>query len=168
MVHTGFVTGSDYPGLPSIDINSPTFGIGGVAKLHLGRHLRAGFEGYFSNAPIRDVVESGSYNKLFWTGAVVDWIWRNEKISPYAGLTVGGGVETAHYILEGDKADWAPDMVVYRKQPFFALDPFVGVEYAVGKALHLTLKADWLLAINSEGLNRPHGPRLYFGVVFVR
>ena len=32
--------------------------------------------------------------------------------------------------------------------------------------LNLTLKADWLLAINSDGLNRPMGPRIYFGFIF--
>ena len=32
--------------------------------------------------------------------------------------------------------------------------------------LRLTLKADWMLAINSDGLNRPMGPRVYFGFIF--
>jgi len=76
-------------------------------------------------------------------------------------------METALYMFEGDKYDWEPEgNVVLHKQPFFALDPFVGVEYAVGKALRLTLKADWMIAINSNGLNRPIGPRIYFGFIF--
>ena len=50
--------------------------------------------------------------------------------------------------------------------PFYAADPFVGVEYAVGEALRLTLKADWLLAVRKDGINRPMGPRLYFGFIF--
>ena len=75
--------------------------------------------------------------------------------------------ETAFYMFEGDKHDWTPEtFTVFHKQPFFALDPFCGVEYKVGEALHLTLKADWLLGINSDGLNRPMGPRIYFGFIF--
>ena len=76
-------------------------------------------------------------------------------------------METAYYMFEGDKHDWLPEVsAVFRKQPFFALDPFVGCDFAVGEALRLTLKADWLMAINNEGLNKPLGPRLYFGVIF--
>jgi hypothetical protein len=50
--------------------------------------------------------------------------------------------------------------------PFLAVDPFVGLEYAAGEALNLTIKADWLLGFNSDGLNRPMGPRVYFGFIF--
>jgi hypothetical protein len=76
-------------------------------------------------------------------------------------------METSFFMFAGDKHDWVPEgMTVLHKQPFFAIDPYVGVEYAVGKALRLTLKADWMLAINSDGLNRPMGPRVYFGFIF--
>ena len=76
-------------------------------------------------------------------------------------------METAFYIFEGDKHDWIPEAnAVYNKQPFFAVDPFVGVDYAVGEALRITLKADCLLAIRKSGLNRPIGPRIYFGFIF--
>ena len=165
MVHSGYQYGGDNPF--GVDISSPTFGIGGCAKLHLTDHFRTGFEGYFSTAPIRKVVESGSHNKLFWTGLLADWFWQHGKLIPYIGTTLGGGMETAFLMFEGDKHDWTPEgMTVLHKQPFFAIDPYVGVEYAVGKALRLTLKADWMLAINSDGLNRPMGPRVYFGFIF--
>ena len=165
MVHSGYQYGCDNPF--GVDISSPTFGIGGCAKLHLTDHFRTGFEGYFSTAPIRKVVESGSHNKLFWTGLLADWFWQHGKLIPYIGTTLGGGMETSFLMFEGDKHDWAPEgMTVLHKQPFFAIDPYVGVEYAVGKALRLTLKADWMLAINSDGLNRPMGPRVYFGFIF--
>ena len=55
---------------------------------------------------------------------------------------------------------------VFNKQPFFAVDPFLGCDMAVGEALRLTLKVDWLMAIRSTGLNRPLGPRVYFGFIF--
>ena len=165
MVHGGYQYGGDNP--YGLSISSFTYGIGGCAKLQFTKHLRAGFEGYFSTAPLSRGVESGSHNKLFWTGALVDWFWKCGKFYPYIGATIGGGMETALYMFQGDKHDWkAEEMVVLHKQPFFAFDPCVGVEYAVGKALRLTLKADWMIAINSDGLNRPIGPRFYFGFIF--
>lgn len=165
MVHSGYQFGGDNP--YNLNISSPTFGIGGCAKIHLTKHFRTGFEGYFSTAPIRKEVASGSHNKLFWTGLLADWYWKKGKVIPYIGATFGGGMETSFYLFEGDKHDWDIEQKsVLHKQPFFALDPYVGVEYAVGEALRLTLKADWLLAINSDGLNRPMGPRVYFGFIF--
>ena len=165
MIHTGWLFGGDNP--YGLDFNNATFGMGGCAKLHITKHFRTGFEGYFSSAPIRKGVESGSHNKMFWTGALADWFWQCGRFIPYIGATAGGGMETAFYMFEGDKHDWLPEgKAVFHKQPFFALDPYAGVEYAVGKALRLTLKADWLIAINSDGLNRPLGPRIYFGVIF--
>lgn len=165
MVNAGYLFGSDNP--YNLDISSVTLGMGGCAKLHFSDHFRAGFEGYFSSAPLRDGVESGSHNKVFWTGVLADFFCKRGKFVPYAGLTVGGGMETAFYMFEGDKHDWLPEpMAVLHKQPFFAIDPYTGVEYKVGRALRLTLKADWLLAINSDGFNMPMGPRFYFGCIF--
>ena len=165
MVHSGYQYGCDNPF--GLDISAPTFGIGGCAKLHLSDHFRTGFEGYFSTAPIRQGVESGSHNKLFWTGVLADLFWQRGKFVPYIGTTLGGGMETAFLMFEGDKHDWTPEgMTVLHKQPFFAIAPYVGIEYAVGAALRLTLKADWMLALNSDGLNKPMGPRIYFGLIF--
>ena len=169
MVHTGYVFGADAPSIYNVRISNATFGMGGCAKLHFTKHFRAGFEGYFSTAPMHRGMQSGSHNKVFWTGALADWFWQKGKFIPYVGVTVGGGMETAFYMFDGNKYDWEPiDNAVLHKQPFFALDPYAGVEYAVGKALRLTMKADWLIAINSDGFNRPTGPRLYFGVIFAR
>lgn len=165
MVHTGYQFGGDNP--YNLIISSPTFGIGGCAKIHFTKHFRAGFEGYFSTAPIRKDVQSGSHNKLFWIGALADWYWQKGKFVPYIGACLGGGMETSFYMFQGDKHDWEIEQKsVLHKQPFFVIDPYIGIEYAVGKALRLTLKADWLLALNSGGLNRPMGPRIYFGFIF--
>lgn len=165
MLHTGYQFGGDNP--YNLSISSPTFGIGGCAKIHFTNHFRTGFEGYFSTAPIHKGVQSGSHNKLFWTGVLADWFWQKGKLIPYIGATVGGGMETSFYMFEGDKYDWELESkAVLHKQPIFVVDPYVGIEYAVGKALRLTLKADWLLAFNSDGLNKPMGPRIYFGCIF--
>ena len=56
MVHTGYQYGGDNPF--NLDISDPTFGIGGCAKLHLSKHFRAGFEGYFSTAQLSKNVQS--------------------------------------------------------------------------------------------------------------
>lgn len=165
MVHTGFLSGGDSP--LGYSPSGPTFGIGGAARVHLGKRLRVGFEGYFSNMGIDEApLSSGSFNKLFWTGILADTHWKCGKFYPYIGATIGGGMETTFY-MQGDKTDWIPEASsVYNKMPFFMVDPFVGVEYSVGAALRLTLKADWILAFNEGGLNRPMGPRLYFGFIF--
>ena len=105
MVHTGYQFGCDNP--YNLNISSPTFGLGGCAKLHFTKHFRAGFEGYFSTAPVRNGVESGSHNKIFWTGVLADWFWKYGKFTPYVGITLGGGMETAFYMFVGDKHDWA-------------------------------------------------------------
>lgn len=161
-VHTGYQSGGDNP--YAYEPSGATFGIGGLVKLQFGKHFRLGAEGYFSSMGL---MKNGSFNKLFWSGPLCDWVWKCGKFYPYIGATVGGGMETAYYMFEGDKNDWLPETeAVFHKQPFFAADPFVGVEYAVGKAFRLSLKADWLLAFNSEGLNRPMGPRIYFGFIF--
>jgi hypothetical protein len=68
----------------------------------------------------------------------------------------------------GNKHDWQTDDIVYRKQPYGYVDPYVGVSYAAGGIIRLTLKADWMLAFNSDGLNRPFGPRIYVGILFSR
>ena len=164
MVHGGFLYGGDNP--YEFNPKGATFGIGGVAKIQFSKHLRAGFEGYFSTMPLRNHVKKGSHNKVFWSGALADCFWKIGRFYPYIGATVGGGMETSCYIFEGDIRDWEVDATVYRKQPFLAVNPFVGCDFAVGEALRLTLKADWLMAINSEGLNKPLGPRVYFGVIF--
>ena len=165
MVHTGYLWGGD--GMLEYSPQGPTFGIGGVARAHLTEHLRTGFEGYFSNMGLDQNVASGSYNKLFWVGALFDCFWKSGKCYPYVGTSIGGGSETAFYMFEGNQNDWLPEAnVVLHKQPFLAIDPFIGCDFAVTDGLRLTVKADWLMAINSDGLNRPLGPRVYFGFIF--
>lgn len=167
MAHTGYMSGGDNPF--GFNPQGMTFGLGGCAKLHFTDHFRAGFEGYFSNVGLKEKsgFQSGSHNKVFWAGALAEWFRKCDRFTPFAGAGTGGGMETSCYILAGDKHDWMPEgSAIYRKQPFFYVDPYIGTEYKVGGALRLIMKADWLLAINSEGLNRPQGPRIYFGVIF--
>ena len=85
------------------------------------KHIRTGFEGYFSTLGLNKGLAKGSHNKVFWAGAL---------------------------------------NAILNKQPFFAADPFIGCDMAIGTALRLTVKMDWLLAIRKTGLNMPHGPRI--------
>lgn len=165
MLHCGYLYGGDNP--YNYTPNGLTFGIGGVARLHITEHFRTGVEGYVSTLDLKKDLVKGSHNKLFWTGVLADWYWKAGRFYPYIGATVGGGMETAYYMFEGDSNDWLPEAnAVFNKQPFFAVDPFVGCDMAVGDALRLTLKVDWLMAIRQTGLNRPLGPRVYFGFIF--
>ena len=167
MVHTGYQFGGDNP--RDYQPNGVTFGLGGVAKVQLTKHFRAGAEGYFSSVDLTQDVMSGSHNKIFWAGALVDWFCKRGRFYPYAGISVGGGMETSLYMFQGNTNDWEPETeIIYRKQPFAYVDPFVGCDFAAGKAIRFTVKADWLLAFNNEGLNKPLGPRIYFGIIFAR
>lgn len=70
MVHTGYQSGGDNP--YHYNPKGATFGIGGVARLHLSDHFRTGFEGYFSTLGLKSDLVKGSHNKLFWTGVLAD------------------------------------------------------------------------------------------------
>ncbi len=165
MIHSGYQTGCDNPF--GYNMQGVTFGIGGVARLHLTNHFRTGFEGYVSTLGLKHDIAKGSHNKLFWTGLLADWYWQKGKFFPYIGVTVGGGMETSYLMFEGSSNDWQPEeSAVFRKSGFIAVDPFVGCDIALSDAVRLTFKMDWLLAIRKDGLNRPYGPRLYVGFIF--
>lgn len=166
MLHSGYQFGADNP--IGVNPKGATFGMGGVAKLQFTKHFRTGFEGYFSSVGLKKDVLKGSFNKIFWAGAIADWFWKCDRFYPYVGVGVGGGMETSLYMLDGNKSDWVEDDIVYRKQPYGYVDPYVGVSYAVGGIIRLTLRTDWMVAVNNEGLNRPLGPRIYFGILFSR
>ena len=55
--------------------------------------------------------------------------------------------------------------------PFMGYFSTLGLKKDLVKGSHNKLfwtgvLADWLMAIRSTGLNRPHGPRFYFGFIF--
>ncbi|MBO5890402.1 MAG: hypothetical protein J6Q28_03110 [Alistipes sp.] len=165
MIHSGYQVGCDNPF--GYNLKGATFGIGGVARLHLTDHFRTGFEGYVSTLGLREGVAKGSHNKIFWTGLLADWYWQKGRFYPYVGATVGGGMETTYLMFEGDSGDWKPEPnAVFRKSGFVAVDPFVGCDIALGEAVRVTVKMDWLLAMRKSGLNSPTGPRLYVGFIF--
>ena len=165
MLHSGYLSGCDNP--RGYNMQGTTFGIGGVARLHLTDHFRTGFEGYVSTMALKRDIAKGSHNKIFWTGLLADWYWQKGKFYPYLGVTVGGGMETSYLMFDGSSSDWQSEGdAVFRKEGFVAVDPFIGCDIALGEAVRLTFKTDWLFAIRKAGLNKPYGPRLYIGFIF--
>ena len=161
MVHTGYLQGN----LDAIGYKAKgmPMGIGGVARLHLGEYFRLGGEGYISTLSQRD---NGSYLKYGWGGLLADFYTVMGKFQPYAGLTLGGGAMTTLLMMEEQASPWAPiDGTHYHKQGFIAIDPFIGCDFIVSGPMHLTLKVDYLCALNDSRL-LPHGPRIYFGFLF--
>lgn len=161
MVHSGYQSG----GLDAIGYQAKgaPLGIGGVVRLHLGKHFRLGSEGYVSTLKQR---HNGSYLKYGWGGLLADFYAVLGRLQPYAGLTIGGGAMTTLLMSEEPESPWAPvNETYFHKQGFLAIDPFVGCDFIVAGPMHLTLKVDYLCPISGSKL-LPHGPRVYFGFLF--
>lgn len=160
MVHTGYLIDN----IPALDYKASgmSFGLGGVLRFHIGDHVRLGGEGYVSTLPQK---RNGSYVRMGWGGVVADFYWPIKRWAPYAGLCVGGGKTSTLLVLDGSDSDWESETnAVVHKEPFFFVNPYLGVEFALTEAVHLTLKADHLFPFKGEAV--PKGVRVYFGFVF--
>jgi len=161
MLHTGFLCGNIEP--LGYQASGMPFGVGGVARYHLDKHWRIGGEGYVSTL---SQMGNGSYVRYGWGGLLGDFYWILGKVMPYAGLTLGGGATTDLLIMEGPEEEWGPvKESYYHRQGFFAIDPYVGCDFILSSAIHLTMKLDFLVGIGKD-LQMPTGPRLYFGIIF--
>lgn len=162
MLHAGYLNGNIAP--LSYQANGITKGIGGLIRIKLGNHWRIGTEGYTSSM---GQLDNGSYVKTFWAGLLTDYTWTWGRFAPYVGITIGGGTVTDFLMFEGDKKDWEPEGKAYfHKDPFVAIDPFIGCDYIVNESLHLTLKIDYLNGVGGKDLYMPTGPRAYVGFIF--
>lgn len=162
MVHAGYLRGN----LEQIgyDAKGVPVGLGGVIRLHLGKHFRVGGEGYVSNL---GQLKNGSKLKYGWGGILADAYMNIGRLRPYVGVTVGGGAMTTLLMTEKPSEDWAQiNGTYYNKQGFLAVDPFVGFDISVIGPMHITLKADYLLPVGAGFEMLPHGPRVYFGFIF--
>lgn len=165
MLHAGYVSKTIKP----VDFKAEciTKGIGGAIRFHFGKHYRLGTEGYVSTLSLNKDLSKGSYMKTFWAGLTNDFYWQFGKFMPYAGLSVGGGTLTDCFIFEGDNHDWNPESkVLINKTAFIAIDPYIGCDYCLTDALHLTFKIDFLNGFNNSELYLPIGPRFYIGAIF--
>ena len=173
MVHSGYLQSKDFTiatnnghSLQSLQAKGVPFGIGGAAKVHLGKHLRVGGEGYVSNL---NYGEHNSVVSLSYGGVLVDCVWQNKRFSPYVGVLFGGGSTQNTTLFAPTYDDFiAEGNVSYRKNSFLALSPFVGIEYALNDKIRLTLKADYLLNLNNPSADLPNGVRVFVGFMFYR
>lgn len=173
MVHSGYLQSQEFnittnngQNPQNLQAKGVPFGIGGAAKVHLGKYLRVGGEGYVSN------LNYGEYNSIFnlsYGGVLVDCIWQNKRFSPYIGVLFGGGSTQNTTLFASTPDDFiAEENVSYRKNSFLALTPFVGVEYALNDKIRLTLKADYLVNLNSAPNDFASGVRIFIGFMFYR
>ena len=165
MLHIGYVSKEIKP--VDFKVDGVTKGIGGAIRFHFGNHYRIGTEGYVSTLSLKKDLAKGSYIKTFWAGLINDFYWQLGKFMPYVGLSLGGGTLTDCFIFEGDNHDWNPESkVIINKSAFVAIDPYIGCDYSLTDALHLTFKIDYLSGFNKSELYLPTGPRFYIGAIF--
>lgn len=162
MLHSGYLHGN----IAALDYSTKgaPFGIGGVLRLHLGDKWRVGTEGYMSKF---NQMNNGSHIKYVWGGFLADYSLRLGDFSLFAGLTLGGGANTDVLMFEEPAKAWDKiNNTVYQKIPFWAIDPFVGCEYALSEALRLSLKLDYLRPVAADRTDIPTGHRVYVGLIF--
>ena len=149
-----------------------SFGLGGALRVHLWKHLRVGGEGFVSTmnsgaTNMKHILQEGSYIRIGWGGLIVDACWRKEKVWPYIGGSIGGGAMRSLYVLKGNQDDWVAEEAAWlHKTSFFYVNPYVGVDWCMTQKVHMTFRADWLLALNNGNLVMPTGPRLLIGFMF--
>lgn len=161
MIHTGYIHGNIIP--LNHEIAGAPLGIGGVIHLHLGEHCRIGSEGYVSKL---NQMGNGSYIKYGWGGILGDFYWTFGRFMPYFGITLGGGALTSLLMTQSPESEWEPiGKTYFNKKEFVAIDPFVGCDFIISEALHLTLKTDYLQGFG-KNFYMPTGARIYVGVIF--
>ncbi|MEE1272260.1 MAG: hypothetical protein UHM19_05645 [Bacteroidales bacterium] len=173
MIHSGYLKTQNFNLISNSNQHFNTikaqgfpFGLGGAGRVHLGSFLRIGGEGYVSDLKYG---ENGSNISVSWGGILVDVAWQNKYFTPFAGITLGGGRWQNITLTNEVKDDFiAEENVGYRTNSFFALSPFIGVEYALSNKIRLTLKADYLINLNNSPNDFAKGIRLFFGFMFYR
>lgn len=175
MVHTGYLYGgnittvSDGGGsLYSSRLSGAPTGIGGAARIHLGRHLRIGSEGYVSTLHYGGK-GNDSHARIGWGGVLADCIWQLGRLAPYVGGTVGGGGFKNLTLESPTPLDWQVESnASFRRYTFMVVAPFAGVEYALTDKIRLNLKLDWMINLTNRQRDFATGPRIYFGFSFYR
>ena len=162
MLHTGYLSGN--VSAVGYHAEGAPFGLGGVLRFHFIDHIRVGGEGYVSKL---SQMHNGSYVRLGWGGLLIDGYWQIGRWKPYAGFTVGGGSLSTLLVRDGDAKDWNPENdALLHNAAVMLVDPFLGVEFALTRAMHLTLKADYIIPLNNRDC--PTGVRFYLGFIFAR
>lgn len=170
MVHAGYLSGTN--GNAPVGFQGVSSGMGGALRVNVGRFFRVGMEGYVSTlgsgcSDAKEFLSAGSYIRTGQGGLLVELCRREGRWWPFVGVSLGGGAMKGLYIVEGDQSDWeAEGCVVYNRQPFVYVAPSVGTDYCVTPKIHLTIRADWSMALHDGTLIRPTGARMFVGVMF--
>jgi hypothetical protein len=161
-LHTGFVQNH----LEKPPINGIVTGIGGKISFRLGNHFRLGTEGYVSTFGYNE--NEGQY-KLGWGGILTEYQFNDNKLAPVLGVTLGGGKVHDLYVLTGNFTDNNSDETIYKVYTSFIVTPHFSLEYKLTDSINLVGKVDYIFY---PGIDYPNfiakGPRIYFGVLFMR
>jgi len=155
-----------------------TLGLGGTLRMHLIDHIHLGGEGHMSLMPLAG---SGTSIRTGWGGAMCDFYATLGIVRPLVGLVIGGGSTRRLYVPDDNSVATGDNKMEYNasfsKTPFFLIDPYVGIEIALGKVA-LLIRADYMLPFGKgntgvantnvkwDNFLRPSGPRLYIGCLF--
>lgn len=183
MLHMGYAQSRNFQlnnlsGAPigsSCQLKGMVLGIGGAIRIGFGKHLRVGTEGYFST---HNYGPNASFAKIGWGGLLLDSHWKIKKVTLFVGGVIGGGSYTHLTLIDKDPknpaGDYKEDFVIenqnasYRHYPFLAIDPFIGIEYAITKRIGLVAKIDYLLNATNWTDDFATGPRFFIGFMFGR
>lgn len=171
MVHTGYLFGGDITltdGLGNYrqKLSGAPTGIGGAARVHLGKHLRVGGEGYVTTLKYG---KHDSYATIGWGGVLADCIWRFGRWAPYVGTSFGGGsMKNLTLTSPTPLDDRMEERSSFRKFGFLTLVPFAGVEFTMTDKIRLSMKADWMCNLTNRQPDFVTGPRIYIGFAFYR
>lgn len=171
MVHSGYLGGGDITLTDGSaeyrqKLSGWATGIGGAARVHFGKHLRTGFEGYVTTL---NYGPYDSYATIGWGGVLADCIWRFGRWAAYAGGSFGGGSFKNLTLLSPTPLDNVmEERSSFRRYGFLTLVPFAGAEYTITDKIRLAIKADWMLNLTNRQPDFVSGPRIYFGFAFYR
>ena len=165
MLHSGYLSGGavGIHSHESISLQGAPFGIGGLLRFHVGKHLRIGGEGYNSTLHYGN---NKSYMTLSWGGLLVDNPWKLNKFTVFPGVTVGGGSVKNITVVNNHPDSSIEKDAIYRKYSTLVVSPFIGMEYALSPKMHLITKIDYIVDIGGKQSDFARGARVYLGVVF--
>ena len=161
-LHTGYIQNK----LDYLSVDGIVSGIGGKITFRAGEHLRLGTEGYVSNFVYGD--NEGQY-KLGWGGLLAEYQFNDKRIAPVFGLTFGGGKVHDLYMLSGDFSDNTSDDAIYKVYASLIVTPHFSLEIRMSDHINLVTKVDYVFYPGIEQTAYiAKGPRIYFGVLFMR
>ena len=173
MLHAGYLYGGNIAifddssnMLSCQNVEGLATGVGGAGKIHLGRHLRLGAEGYVSNLKYGKYKSSAT---IGWGGILADCMWNVGRFNPFVGATLGGGSFKNITLTSDTPLDCEVEgPSSFRKYAFMTAVPFAGLEFMLSDKIALVFKTDWMFNISSRHTDFASGPRFYFGFSFYR